>query len=63
MVKKLVRSVYFWFGIVFIVYAIVRIALDVSAQLPNDLSSTLVTLTLVVLGGVLLAIACWQVRP
>ena len=63
MIKKLMRSLYFWFGLVFVVYAIVRVILDVSANLPNDLSSTLVTIALAVLGIVLIGIAYWQVRP
>lgn len=63
MIKKLMRSLYFWFGLVFVVYAIVRVILDVTANLPNDLSSTLVTIALAVLGIVLIGIAYWQVRP
>jgi hypothetical protein len=46
-------------GLVFTAYAIVRAMLGVSAHFPNDLSSTLVTLALIVMGG----IGYWQARP
>jgi hypothetical protein len=50
-------------GLVFTAYAVVRAMLGVSAHFPNDLSSTLVTLALIVMGDVLGGIGYWQARP
>ncbi len=60
--RKIFVSVYFWIGLIFIGYSIARGLLELSAHLPNDFSSTLITLTLLVLGAMLMVIAYRQVR-
>ncbi|GAC1565590.1 MAG: hypothetical protein NVS3B14_03840 [Ktedonobacteraceae bacterium] len=60
--RRIFGSVYCWLGLGFVVYAIVRAFLELGAHLPNDVSSTLITLTLLLLGGILVSIAYWQVR-
>ena len=63
MIRRLFGSVYAWMGLAFIAYACVRVFLELGSRLPHDPSSTLVTLTLFLLGGALIFIAYRQVRP
>jgi len=58
--RRMFGSIYCWLGLAFMVYSVVRAFLELGARLPNDTSSTLITLTLLVLGGILVGIAYWQ---
>jgi prolipoprotein diacylglyceryltransferase len=60
--RRMFLSVYFWFGLVFILYSIFRSLLELSARLPNDISSTVVSLALFLLGVALIVIAYRQIR-
>jgi hypothetical protein len=59
---KLFRNIYWWMAIVMIVYAIGRGLLELAGKLPRDISSTMIMLTLLLLGGLLAVLAYRQVR-
>jgi uncharacterized membrane protein YhaH (DUF805 family) len=59
---KLFRNVYWWMALVMIVYAIGRGLLELAGKLPRDSSSTMIILTLLLLGGLLAVLAYRQVR-
>ena len=59
---KLFRNIYWWVAIVMIVYAIGRGLLELTGKLPEDSSSTMILLTLLLLGGLLAVLAYRQVR-
>lgn len=60
--RRLFGNYYYWLGLVFIVYAIVRTSLALFARLPSDVPSTVITAVLLVLGGILIGLAYRQVR-
>ena len=60
--RRLFGNFYYWLGMAFIVYAIVRTFLALSARLPGDVSSTVITAILLVSGGILIGLAYRQVR-
>jgi len=62
LMRRMFGSVYCWVGLIFMLYSIARGYLELSAHLPNDLSSTIITILLFFLGGTLVGIAYWQIR-
>lgn len=59
---KLFRNVYWWIAIVMILYAIGRGLLVLADKLPRDVSSTMITLTLLLLGALLAVLTYRQGR-
>ena len=60
--RRLFGNFYYWLGLAFIIYAIVRTVLALSARLPSDVPSTIITAVLLVLGAILIGLAYRQVR-